>query len=108
MTYLNANPLAANDIWEQMWGRSNVSWYKLGDKTLFMMKDSKSMMSFAYRLLPNWERSTFRRNGNTYQTYIWVENNISIENKVNEKKAYWHQEYQNTLKDSRRLLPGKI
>lgn len=50
MTYLNANPLAANDMWEQMWGRSNVSWYKLGDKTLFMMNDSKSMTSFAYRL----------------------------------------------------------
>lgn len=54
MDYGNANPLVANDMWEQMWGRSTVSWYKLGDKTLFMMTDSKSMTSFAYRMSPNW------------------------------------------------------
>jgi RHS repeat-associated protein len=94
MDYNNANPFVANDMWEQMWGRSNVSWYKLGDKTLLVMSDSKSMTSFAYRKVLNWERSTLKLNGNTYQTYKWIENNATIQNKVNENATYW----QNQLK----------
>ncbi|BAP33171.1 wall-associated protein [Chryseobacterium sp. StRB126] len=36
MDYLQANPITANfDFYEQMWGRSNVSWFKLGDETFF-------------------------------------------------------------------------
>jgi len=35
----------------------DVSWYKLGDKTLFMMNDSKSWQSLTYRGGTSWERS---------------------------------------------------
>lgn len=36
MNYLQANPITANfDMYEQMWGRSVISWYKLGDEILF-------------------------------------------------------------------------
>ncbi len=107
MNYGNANPLVAQDMWEQMWGRSNVSWYKLGDKTMFMMTDSKSMTSFAYRALPSWERSSFKLNGNTYQTYIWIENNSTIQNKVTEKNNYIHQEFQKILNDSQHPTGAK-
>jgi hypothetical protein len=35
MNYLEANPFYARNMWEQMWGRTNISWYRLGDKVLF-------------------------------------------------------------------------
>jgi hypothetical protein len=88
MTYKTANPFMARDLWEQMWGRSNVSWYKLGDKVMFVMADSKSAKSFFYRLSPSWERSTLKVRGNTYQTYIWIENASDVLNKVNKKNDY--------------------
>lgn len=101
MTYANANPIVAQDMWEQMWGRTNVSWYKLGDKTLFLMHDSKSMTSFGYRALPSWERSSFRLNGNTYQTYIWTETNTEVQNKVSIKMNYIHQQFEKILRESK-------
>jgi len=82
---------------------SNVSWYKLGDKTLFMMNDSKSAESLLYRASGNWERSKWTMLGNTYQTYIWIENNTTIQNKIDEKASYWHAQYQKALQDSRKL-----
>lgn len=103
MSYKDANPFAATDMWEQMWGRSNVSWYKLGDKTLFMMNDSKSAESLFYRATGNWDRSKWTMLGNTYQTYIWIENNNTIQSKINEKATYWHAQYQKTLEDSKKI-----
>jgi hypothetical protein len=90
--YFDSNPFVARDMWEQMWGRTNLSWYKLGDKTLFLMTDSKSMTSFAYRLLPSWERSTFKLHGNTYQTYLWTETSTEIESKVLKKACFINQQ----------------
>ncbi|MDW9380157.1 hypothetical protein GFU89_08135 [Chryseobacterium sp. JV558] len=86
MDYLQANPITANFDWyEQMWGRSNVSWYKLGDETLFLMTDSKSQESLFYRLpVNNFERTEgkLKSFGNTYQTYIWTESNSEIQKKI--------------------------
>ena len=46
-----ANPLTAGlDMWEQMIGEANISWYDLGNKVLFMMVDSKSNISLFYHL----------------------------------------------------------
>ena len=45
--YGDINPLMAGfDGWEQFIGRANLSYYKLGDKVLYMMNDTKSMQSF--------------------------------------------------------------
>ena len=86
MNYLQANPITANfDMYEQMWGRSVISWYKLGDETLFLMTDSKSQESLFYRLpVNNFERTDGKVNsfGNTYQTYIWTESNSEVQKKV--------------------------
>lgn len=86
MDYNNANPAAAEDMWEQMWGRTNISWYKLGDdKVLFMMTDTKSFTSWSYRMFPSWDRSTFKPNGTTYQTYLWTESMTEIMQKAQGK-----------------------
>ncbi|MBL1223234.1 hypothetical protein JET18_20490 [Chryseobacterium sp. L7] len=86
LDYLQANPITANfDMYEQMWGRSNVSWYKLGDETLFLMTDSKSQESLFYRLpVNNFERTDGKVNSydNTYQTYIWTESKSEVQQKV--------------------------
>nr|WP_246008705.1 RHS repeat-associated core domain-containing protein [Chryseobacterium lactis] len=86
MNYLQANPITANfDMYEQMWGRSNVSWYKLADETLFLMTDSKSQESLFYRLpVNNFERTDGKVNsfGNTYQNYIWTESNSEVQQKA--------------------------
>ncbi|MFS4472152.1 RHS repeat domain-containing protein [Chryseobacterium sp. T20] len=84
MDYFQTNPFTANfDGYEQMWGRSNVSWYKLGDETLFLMTDSKSMESFFYRIAESHERSVPNdAHGTTYQTYIWTESNSEVQQKV--------------------------
>jgi len=108
MDYGNANPIVAKDLWEQMWGRSNVSWYKLGDKTLFMMNDSKSATSLFYRATSSWERTQGGTMGNTRQTYIWLETNKDVQNKADQYKNYWHQQYEKILQESQRPLPGKI
>ncbi|MBS1738197.1 MAG: hypothetical protein JSS98_16565, partial [Bacteroidetes bacterium] len=92
MNYGNANPLAAQDMWEQMWGRSNISWYKLGDKTLFMMTDSKSRESLFYRHATSWERGEHRQYGNTYQTYIWTETNTEVQSKVSQYNDYYQRQ----------------
>ena len=82
VTSLYANPLTAGlDMWEQMIGEANISWYDLGNKVLFMMVDSKSNISLFYHLpfINNKERgeSGFGY-GNTYQTYMWTESKSSI------------------------------
>jgi RHS repeat-associated protein len=84
MDYFHTNPFTANfDGYEQMWGRSNVSWYKLGDETLFLMTDSKSMESFFYRIAESHERSVPNAaHGTTYQTYMWTESNSEVRQKV--------------------------
>ena len=92
MDYLHANPLMAKDMWEQMWGRTNVSWYKLGDKTLFFMNDSKSATSLSYRASSNWERTKHKIMGNTYQTYIWIETSSQVQSKVGEYNNYWNKQ----------------
>ena len=49
ITTLSANPLSAGpDLWEQMIGEANLSWYDLGDKVLFLLIDSKSNTSLFY------------------------------------------------------------
>ena len=90
VTSLYANPLTAGlDMWEQMIGEANISWYDLGNKVLFMMVDSKSNISLFYHLpfINNKERgeSGFGY-GNTYQTYMWTESKSSIK-KNND--LYW-------------------
>lgn len=100
MTYANANPFVAKDMWEQMWGRTRINWYKLGDKTLFLMTDSKSMKSASYRISPSWERNSFKLNGTTYQTYIWTETNTEVRSKINEKANYIHRQFQKVLQES--------
>ena len=81
VTTSDANPISAGtDMWEQMIGEANISWYDLGDRTLFMLTDSKSNTSLLYHLpVQNRERgeatSIFNPcpgHGNTYQTYIWT------------------------------------
>jgi len=85
--YTEVNPVSAGtDGWEQFIGRANLSYYKLGNKVLFMMNDSKSMTSFAYRAWPlsNQERNEHSwgpYNANTYQTYIWTETMTEIQSK---------------------------
>ena len=90
VTSMYANPLTAGlDMWEQMIGEANISWYDLGNKVLFMMVDSKSNISLFYHLpfINNKEggESGFGY-GNTYQTYMWTESKSSI-NKNND--LYW-------------------
>jgi len=101
--YGDINPLTAGfDGWEQFIGRANLSYYKLGDKVLYLMNDSKSMTSFMYRMSPSWERSDFRLNGNTYQTYIWTETMQEVQQKNQIRVDYINQlqkarqEYRNT------------
>ena len=81
VTTSDANPISAGtDMWEQMIGEANISWYDLRDRTLFMLTDSKSNTSLLYHLpVQNRERgeatSIFNPcpgHGNTYQTYIWT------------------------------------
>lgn len=106
--YGDINPLTAgSDGWEQFIGRANLSYYKLGDKVLYMMNDSKSMKSFMYRMSPSWDRSDFRLNGNTHQTYIWTETMGEVQQKT-QTRLNWsqriqqaRQEYKNT--ESQRL-----
>jgi RHS repeat-associated protein len=98
--YSEVNPFTAKDMWEQMWGRTNVNWYKLGDKTLFMMTDSKSWKSFSYRAGGSWERESFKLNGNTYQTYIWFENNSDIQMKVNQNTTHYNEQFEKVLRES--------
>ena len=72
--YTDTNPYSAGiDMWEQFLGRVNLSYYKLGNKVLYLMRDSKSATSLSYRVLPSWDRSTSKPYGTTYQTYIWTE-----------------------------------
>ena len=90
VTTLYANPLTAGfDVWEQMIGEANISWYDLGNKVLFMMIDSKSNTSLFYHLpfIKNKERgeSGFGY-GNTYQTYMWTESKSSIQKSID---LYW-------------------
>lgn len=92
--YDEVNPISAGtDGWEQFIGRANLSYYKLGDKVLFMMNDSKSMNSFAYRAWPfdNHDRlDNFwgPRGSNTYQTYIWIETMSEIKSKNTIMQSY--------------------
>jgi len=83
-SYSEINPLTAGfDMWEQMLGRTNVSWYKLGDdQVLFMMNDSKSMTSATYRQDPSYERSVRKAGGNTRQTYIWTASMSEVKMKI--------------------------
>src|SRR5699024_3359496 len=90
--YSETNPLTAGfDGWEQFLGRTNLSYYKLGDKTLFLMHDSKSFESLSYRLGGSWDRSTFKLNGTTTQTYIWTESMNEIKQKTQIKQNWTHR-----------------
>ncbi|MCB0716092.1 MAG: hypothetical protein KDC06_08775 [Chitinophagaceae bacterium] len=82
MTYAEANPFYARDMWEQMWGRTSISWYRLGNKVLFLMTDTKSFTSLSYRLGPSWRRGSLSMPmGNTNQTYMWTETMPEIQQK---------------------------
>lgn len=77
--YGEVNPGSAGlDGWAQFLGRTNISYYKIGNKVLFFLTDSKSATSFSYRLSPSWERQEYRQYGNTYQTYIWTESILNV------------------------------
>jgi len=65
------------------------------------MTDSKSWTSFSYRRGNSWSRSDFKLNGNTYQTYIWTESNTEVQNKVQKKSDYIHQQFEKILRESR-------
>jgi RHS repeat-associated protein len=94
--YTEVNPFTAStDGWEQFLGRANLSYYKLGDKVLFMVNDSKSLTSLSYRILGDHERNIFSVAGNTYQTYIWTESMYEVKSKYI-KSNYKHV---NSLKD---------
>lgn len=108
MTYGNANPLAAQDMWEQMWGRSRVNWYKLGDQTLFLMTDAKSATSALYRASPSWERTPLTMMGNTRQTYIWLENNKDIKTKVWQANYNGLQQLKQLMYETKSLSPSKF
>jgi hypothetical protein len=68
----------------QMMGSFNASFYKLGDRTLSLLQDSKSRTSFYYHLpVTNYDRGSrieINKDGsfsfndkqaNTYQTYLF-------------------------------------
>ncbi|MHA6698043.1 hypothetical protein [Chryseobacterium sp. A321] len=65
------------------------------------------MTSFMYRMSPSWDRSDFRLNGNTHQTYIWTETMGEVQQKTqtrlnwNQRIQQSRQEYKNT--ESQRL-----
>ena len=97
--YKEVNPVtAAFDGWEQFLGRVNLSYYKLGDKVLFLMHDSKSFTSLSYRAGGSWDRSTFRLNGTTTQTYIWTES-IGEVNQKAQFNQYWINRVHNSRQD---------
>ena len=83
--YFFHNPFSAGfDMWEQMMGRVNLSWYELGDCVLFMINDSKSNKSLFYRFpgVNNHERLNGTNGfGDTKQTYIWIESKSEIKTK---------------------------
>ncbi len=100
--YTEINPITAGtDAWEQFVGRGTVRYFKLGDKTMFVMNDTKSMTSLSYRLLDSWSRSEQKLNGTTYQTYIWVETNAEIKNKNNQKSIMMDKKFQKILLESK-------
>ena len=109
--YMETNPLTALfDGWEQMWGRTTISWYLIGDKVLFMMTDSKSLESAGYRVLPSHERSVEPLNGNTYQTYLWTEKITEIisKNAVLKRKAEKQAELEErNSKEQSRARPSR-
>ena len=110
--YSDFNPFIANGGWEQMIGRSNVSWYKLGDQVLYMMRDSKSLESLLYRAIPeswNYERSPgWEHNGNTYQTYIWTESMTQARSHVNIVDQYYSQQLQLIMRQSQSTYGPKL
>ena len=77
------NFLVGTNIQVQMMGSYNASFYKLGDKTLSLIQDSKSKTSFYYHLpVNNYERGSRTQNWkgvwyspkkqtNTYQSYLF-------------------------------------
>ena len=71
-----ANPFTAGgDMWEQMIGEADISWYDLGDRLLFILIDSKSRTSLLYHFwgVENYRRGNGKIWGTTDQTYIWTE-----------------------------------
>jgi hypothetical protein len=56
------------------------------------MTDSKSRESLFFRHAENWERNEHSQYGNTYQTYIWIENNEDIKSKVIQNDAYYKKQ----------------
>ena len=81
----NANPLTARaDMWEQMIGEANISWYDLGDRVLYLLIDSKSNSSLFLHIPNNRERGEPGFGyGNTYQAYMWIETKKDVEEKNN-------------------------
>jgi len=63
---------------EQMMGKANISMYKLGDKIMFAVLDSKSKTSWSLNPFAKGEGNNISRNpnqttpeGNTFQTYLF-------------------------------------
>lgn len=84
--YLIDNIGASNNMQAQMMGSYNISFYKLGERTLTLVQDSKSRTSFYYHLpVKNHERNELSYNyingrtylrcnkqANTYQSYLFL------------------------------------
>lgn len=113
--YGEINPVSAGlDGWQQFLGRANMSYYKLGDKVLFMVNDSKTMSSFYYRMWPfdNYERgNTFwgKSGSTTRQTYIWTETMTEIQQKntiQNEAIQRYNQSKQYVERTESQRLPS--
>ncbi len=70
---------AGKDPVEQYVGSYDIEINSNSDGTVrFKLENTTSMKSFAYRLLPSWERGTLKVGGNMRQTYTWVEQNPTI------------------------------
>lgn len=97
--YGETNPVTAGfDGWEQFLGRSTISYYKLGDKVLFLMTDSKTWESASYRVGDSWDRSQNSAGGTTRQTYIWTETMGEVRKK-NHDRNNWIHRVQKTRKE---------
>lgn len=50
------------------------------------------MTSAGYRIMDSWERSDFRLNGNTRQTFIWTESISEVEEKIKSNRKYFEKQ----------------
>ncbi len=65
---------AGIDPIEQFVGSYSIDIHVIpGNMLQYTLTNVTSIQSFLYGIAPEWERSSFRLNGNTQQTYIFTE-----------------------------------